>query len=107
MPVETILAGSVGTVKALELARTAGARAVVASSSEVYGDALTHPQREDYRGATDPVGPLSAYGATLTGGSGHRGHRRRNRHCPRRHGIRAGAAGIPAALYRSVAGTRL
>ena len=61
MPVETILAGSVGTVKALELARTAGARAVVASSWEVYGDALTHPQREDYRGATDPVGPLSAY----------------------------------------------
>ena len=61
MPVETILAGSVGTVNALELARSAGARAVVASSSEVYGDPLTHPQGEDYRGATDPVGPLSAY----------------------------------------------
>jgi nucleoside-diphosphate-sugar epimerase len=61
MPIETIKAGSVGTINALELARTAGARALVASSSEIYGDPLAHPQGEDYRGNTDPVGPLSAY----------------------------------------------
>lgn len=61
IPVQTILAASVGTVNALELAQAAGARAVVASSSEVYGDPLTHPQDENYLGATDPTGPLSAY----------------------------------------------
>jgi nucleoside-diphosphate-sugar epimerase len=61
LAVDTIRAGSVGTLNALELAARVGARVVVASSSEIYGDPLVHPQREDYRGNTDPVGPFSAY----------------------------------------------
>lgn len=60
-PVETLLAGSAGTRHALELARETGARMIFASSSEVYGDPLVHPQREDYRGNVDPVGPRSSY----------------------------------------------
>lgn len=61
MPVQTIKAGSIGTLNALELAQSTGARALVASSSEIYGDPLIHPQAEHYRGNTDPVGSLSAY----------------------------------------------
>ncbi len=60
-PIQTLMAGSVGTLRALELAHETGARVVVASSSEVYGDPLVHPQREDYRGNVDPVGPRSSY----------------------------------------------
>jgi dTDP-glucose 4,6-dehydratase len=61
LPVETLRAGALGTLNALELARSAGARFVLASTSEVYGDPLQHPQREDYWGNVNPVGPRSVY----------------------------------------------
>jgi dTDP-glucose 4,6-dehydratase len=60
-PLETLLAGSRGTEAALELAGRHGARFVLASTSEVYGDPLVHPQREDYWGNVNPVGPRSVY----------------------------------------------
>ena len=53
--------GSVGTLHALGLAREKGARFVLASTSEVYGDPLEHPQRETYWGNVNPVGPRSVY----------------------------------------------
>ncbi len=61
LPLETMKVGSVGTTNALELARTRDARFVLASTSEVYGDPLEHPQREDYWGNVNPVGPRSVY----------------------------------------------
>jgi dTDP-glucose 4,6-dehydratase len=61
LPVQTLLAGSAGTGHALDLARSSGARFILASSSEVYGDPLEHPQRESYRGNVDPCGPRSSY----------------------------------------------
>ena len=61
MPVETLKVGALGTLHMLEIARTAGARFVLASTSEVYGDPLQHPQREDYWGNVNPVGPRSVY----------------------------------------------
>lgn len=61
LPIETLRAGSFGTMHALELAQHHDARALVASSSEIYGDPLVHPQREDYRGNVDSIGPSSAY----------------------------------------------
>jgi dTDP-glucose 4,6-dehydratase len=61
LPVETLRAGALGTLSALEFARSAGARFVLASTSEVYGDPLQHPQREDYWGNVNPVGPRSVY----------------------------------------------
>ncbi|MEV6071279.1 NAD-dependent epimerase/dehydratase family protein [Nocardia sp. NPDC052001] len=61
MPIDTILAGTVGTVNALDMAARASARIVCVSSSEVYGDPLEHPQPETYRGNCDPIGPYSAY----------------------------------------------
>jgi nucleoside-diphosphate-sugar epimerase len=61
MPIETLRAGSVGTMNALEVAAAHGARIVVASSSDVYGDTREHPQHEGCRGAIDPLGPRSAY----------------------------------------------
>lgn len=61
MPIETIRAATIGTLHALELAARTDARAVIASSSEIYGDPKVHPQHENYRGNTDPVGPFSAY----------------------------------------------
>ncbi|MBP2046667.1 UDP-glucuronic acid decarboxylase family protein [Methanobacterium aggregans] len=60
-PVETLKANSVGTLKTLELAEKCGARYIFASTSEVYGDALVHPQREGYWGNVNPVGPRSVY----------------------------------------------
>jgi dTDP-glucose 4,6-dehydratase len=60
-PLETLAAGSEGTRHALELAREHGARFLLASTSEVYGDPLQHPQREDYWGNVNPVGPRSVY----------------------------------------------
>ncbi|HYO33916.1 MAG TPA: UDP-glucuronic acid decarboxylase family protein [Nocardioidaceae bacterium] len=60
-PIETLKAGSVGTMNALELARRARARFVLASTSEIYGDPLEHPQREDYWGNVNPIGPRSVY----------------------------------------------
>ncbi|MFI6183003.1 UDP-glucuronic acid decarboxylase family protein [Nonomuraea sp. NPDC051191] len=60
-PIETLRVGSVGTLHALGLAREKGARFVLASTSEVYGDPLEHPQRETYWGNVNPVGPRSVY----------------------------------------------
>ncbi|MEU3224793.1 UDP-glucuronic acid decarboxylase family protein [Streptomyces sp. NPDC006976] len=61
MPVATLRAGGHGTYNALSLARDKGARFVVTSTSEVYGDPLVHPQREDYWGNVNPVGPRACY----------------------------------------------
>jgi len=60
-PVQTLEAGSVGAQRALDLAQRAGARFVLASTSEVYGDPLVHPQPEGYWGNVNPVGPRSVY----------------------------------------------
>ena len=60
-PIATLDVGSLGTRNALELARTHGARFFMASTSEVYGDPLEHPQRETYWGNVNPVGPRSVY----------------------------------------------
>ncbi|MCW2914618.1 MAG: epimerase [Actinomycetia bacterium] len=61
LPVETLKVGGLGTLHALGLAREKRARFVLASTSEVYGDPLRHPQREDYWGNVNPVGPRSVY----------------------------------------------
>jgi dTDP-glucose 4,6-dehydratase len=61
MPVETMKVGSVGTLKALELARSKRARFLLASTSETYGDPLVHPQPESYWGNVNPVGPRGVY----------------------------------------------
>jgi nucleoside-diphosphate-sugar epimerase len=60
-PIHTLLTNAIGTHGLLELARRCGARLLLASTSEVYGDPLVHPQREDYRGNVDPIGPRSSY----------------------------------------------
>ncbi|GAB2578799.1 SDR family oxidoreductase [Streptomyces capparidis] len=60
-PVETLKAGSLGTLHALDLARAKGARFLLASTSEVYGDPEVHPQPEHYWGNVNPVGPRSVY----------------------------------------------
>jgi dTDP-glucose 4,6-dehydratase len=56
-PLQTMECGSLGTRNALRLAARKGARFVLASSAGVYGDSLVSPQREDYRGNVDPIGP--------------------------------------------------
>lgn len=61
IPTEILDAGSLGTRNLLELARRADAVFLLASSSEVYGDALVHPQVESYWGNVNPVGPRSVY----------------------------------------------
>ncbi|WP_444963635.1 UDP-glucuronic acid decarboxylase family protein [Nocardiopsis sp. M1B1] len=61
LPVETLEVGSLGTRNALECAERHGARLVLASTSEVYGDPLEYPQRETYWGNVNPVGPRSVY----------------------------------------------
>jgi dTDP-glucose 4,6-dehydratase len=61
LPIETLKVGGLGTLHSLGLAREKGARFVLASTSEVYGDPLRHPQREDYWGNVNPVGPRSVY----------------------------------------------
>ncbi len=61
LPVETLEAGALGTQNALGLAQDKGARFVLASTSEVYGDPRQHPQSEDYWGNVNPVGPRSVY----------------------------------------------
>ena len=60
-PIETLQVGSLGTQQTLELARRNGARYLLASTSEVYGDPLVHPQPETYWGNVNPVGPRSVY----------------------------------------------
>lgn len=61
MPTATLRVGSSGTEVALGIAERSGARFVLASTSEVYGDPLEHPQREGYWGNVNPVGPRSVY----------------------------------------------
>lgn len=61
MPIETLRVGSQGTTNALDLARAKDARLVLASTSEVYGDPLVHPQPESYWGNVNPVGPRGVY----------------------------------------------
>src|ERR1700676_560018 len=60
-PIETLMAGSEGTRHALSLAAAPGAGFVLASTSEVYGDPVVHPQSETYWGNVNPVGPRSVY----------------------------------------------
>ncbi len=60
-PLETLAVGSEGTRRLLELARVHGARFLMASTSEIYGDPEVHPQVESYRGNVDPTGPRSVY----------------------------------------------
>ncbi|WP_371483670.1 NAD-dependent epimerase/dehydratase family protein [Kitasatospora sp. NBC_00315] len=60
-PIETLRAGAHGTLNALELARRKGARFLLTSTSEVYGDPLVHPQIESYWGNVNPIGPRSQY----------------------------------------------
>ncbi len=61
MPIETLKVGSLGTLHTLGLAKDKDARYVLASTSEVYGDPLVHPQPEDYWGNVNPVGPRGVY----------------------------------------------
>ncbi len=61
MPIQTLKVGSLGTHKALGLAKEKNAVFLLASTSEVYGDPLVHPQREDYWGNVNPIGPRGVY----------------------------------------------
>ena len=61
LPIPTLKVGALGTHKALGLAKAKGARFVLASTSEVYGDPLEHPQKETYWGNVNPVGPRGVY----------------------------------------------
>jgi dTDP-glucose 4,6-dehydratase len=61
LPIQTLKVGSLGTHKALGLAKAKRARFVLASTSEVYGDPLVHPQPESYWGNVNPVGPRGVY----------------------------------------------
>ncbi|MFN2200590.1 MAG: UDP-glucuronic acid decarboxylase family protein [Caldilineaceae bacterium] len=61
LPIQTLKVGSLGTHNALGLAWAKGARFLLASTSEVYGDPLVHPQTEDYWGHVNPIGPRGVY----------------------------------------------
>ncbi len=61
LPIQTLKVGAMGTHRTLGLAKAKGARFLLASTSEVYGDPLVHPQREDYWGNVNPVGPRGVY----------------------------------------------
>ena len=61
IPIETLKAGSLGTLNLLGLARSKGAKILIASTSEVYGDPLINPQTEDYYGNVNPIGPRGVY----------------------------------------------
>ncbi|ANM32088.1 NAD-dependent dehydratase [Acidobacteria bacterium Mor1] len=61
LPIQTLKVGSLGTHKALGFAKAKGARFLIASTSEVYGDPLVHPQPESYWGNVNPVGPRGVY----------------------------------------------
>jgi dTDP-glucose 4,6-dehydratase len=61
MPIQTLKVGSLGTHNLLGLAKSKNARILIASTSEVYGDPLVHPQNEDYWGNVNPIGPRGVY----------------------------------------------
>ena len=61
LPIHTLKAGSIGTLHTLGLAKEKGARYLLASTSEIYGDPLVHPQPESYWGNVNPVGPRACY----------------------------------------------
>src|SRR5215510_5633470 len=61
LPIQTLKVGALGTHNALGVAKARRARFLLASTSEVYGDPLEHPQREDYWGHVNPVGPRGVY----------------------------------------------
>src|SRR5436190_20068524 len=61
LPIQTLKVGSLGTHKALGLAKLKKSRFLLASTSEVYGDPLVHPQSEDYWGHVNPIGPRGVY----------------------------------------------
>ncbi|MCB0754473.1 MAG: SDR family oxidoreductase [Flavobacteriales bacterium] len=61
IPIQTLKVGSLGTHNCLGLAKAKGARMLIASTSEVYGDPLVHPQTEDYWGNVNPIGPRGVY----------------------------------------------
>jgi len=61
IPIKTLKVGSLGTHKALGLARNKGARFLITSTSEIYGDPLVHPQTEDYWGNVNTIGPRGCY----------------------------------------------
>jgi dTDP-glucose 4,6-dehydratase len=61
IPIQTLKVGSLGTHNCLGLAKAKGARILVASTSEIYGDPLVHPQTEEYWGNVNPVGPRGVY----------------------------------------------
>ena len=61
LPIQTLKVGSLGTHNALGLAKAKSAKFLLASTSEVYGDPLEHPQRESYWGNVNPIGPRGVY----------------------------------------------
>ncbi|MEP7266511.1 MAG: UDP-glucuronic acid decarboxylase family protein [Saprospiraceae bacterium] len=61
MPIQTLKVGSLGTHNLLGLAKVKNARLLIASTSEVYGDPLEHPQKEEYWGNVNPIGPRGVY----------------------------------------------
>lgn len=61
IPIQTLKVGSLGTHNCLGLAKAKGARMLIASTSEVYGDPLVHPQNEEYWGNVNPIGPRGVY----------------------------------------------
>lgn len=61
LPIQTMKAGALGTHNTLGVARAHGAKFLLASTSEIYGDPEEHPQKETYRGNVDPIGPRSVY----------------------------------------------
>lgn len=61
MPIQTLKVGSLGTHNLLGLAKAKGAKFMIASTSEVYGDPLIHPQSEEYWGNVNPIGPRGVY----------------------------------------------